>query len=506
MQSLSTLTTSVEYLRPVAVEGDTLASFFTFIPLSLVTIAVAAYARSAMAGAVCNFWPSSCRSANHVPAYPISLGIPANRLHPLTAKHTWVGYASCSSQTTSRIYEVIAAGGLPYVANLDECPKFALHRAPPKTLLAKIRALPFLPVDPHVRTTMRPVQATRHPPSAREGAGATDANAWVLNASSPQYGQLLRAPPSRYEHAMTNLARELHVHARTHLTNAAVAREVVERTLGVATLHSWQEGRAPLRPYKGRTRTGADAAGAAGRVDASMPDHNSSSRLARGGGGDRPRVLVLSHGGLFAQTTSIRDGLSALGALVELVSTSKNRSQVSRWAGSKSGAKSATRGGAKKSSSSSSSVRRGASGSGIRHTTKKAAGPATRRVGSKGETSDRGGDGRRLLDSSIAASLASVHQSAPYALVVVQLGSAAEEEEEEELSSALRQLLHPSNQRQKAVASGGVRGMPPPPPPPEVPKPPHVACVRADDHPPPLWRLWVPSFCNLVFVREMRLL
>ena len=77
---------------------------------------------------------------------------------------------------------------------------------------------------------------------------------------------------------------------------------------------------------------------------------------------------------------------------------------------------------------------------------------------------------------------------------------------EEELSSALRQLLHPSNQRQKAVASGGVRGMPPPPPPPEVPKPPHVACVRADDHPPPLWRLWVPSFCNLVFVREMRML
>ena len=112
MQSLSTLTTSVEYLRPVAVEGDTLASFFTFIPLSLVTIAVAAYARSAMA--------VPCAISGHLPAvqptmsaYPISLGIPANRLHPLTAKHTWVGYASCSSQTFSRIYEVIAAGGLP---------------------------------------------------------------------------------------------------------------------------------------------------------------------------------------------------------------------------------------------------------------------------------------------------------------------------------------------------------------------------------------------------------
>ena len=32
-----------------------------------------------------------------------------------------------------------------------------------------------------------------------------------------------------------------------------------------------------------------------------------------------------------------------------------------------------------------------------------------------------------------------------------------------------------------------------------------VACVRSDTYPPPVWQLWVPSFCSLAFVREMRL-
>ena len=35
--------------------------------------------------------------------------------------------------------------------------------------------------------------------------------------------------------------------------------------------------------------------------------------------------------------------------------------------------------------------------------------------------------------------------------------------------------------------------------------PTRVACVRADDSPPPVWRMWMPSFCSLGFVREMRL-
>ena len=32
-----------------------------------------------------------------------------------------------------------------------------------------------------------------------------------------------------------------------------------------------------------------------------------------------------------------------------------------------------------------------------------------------------------------------------------------------------------------------------------------VACVRSDAHPPVVWRMWLPAFCSLGFVKELRL-
>ena len=118
-----TLTTEIESMRPVAIEGQTLGSFALFIPISLVAIAAAGYFRAAAQGLACSVWAASCRTANQVPAHPISLGIPAGRLHSFAPSTAWLGHVRCrwpasssssSPPTSSRLHAVIAWGGLPF--------------------------------------------------------------------------------------------------------------------------------------------------------------------------------------------------------------------------------------------------------------------------------------------------------------------------------------------------------------------------------------------------------
>ena len=143
MTGLFTDITTLEYFHPVAVEGETLLSTFAFLPLSLAGLAAAMLAHAALGGVSCSLWPSSCRSANGVPVRPIGLGLAANRyLPPGSRAAAWVGVTGMrtaeSGWDTLEHYEVIAAGGLPYLLELERCPQYSLH-AMPKHLLARYR-------------------------------------------------------------------------------------------------------------------------------------------------------------------------------------------------------------------------------------------------------------------------------------------------------------------------------------------------------------------------------
>ena len=61
MASLCAELTTIDSLRPVAVEGDTLLSFLSFVPLSIAGLAAAMMAHSAAGRVSCAFFASTCR-------------------------------------------------------------------------------------------------------------------------------------------------------------------------------------------------------------------------------------------------------------------------------------------------------------------------------------------------------------------------------------------------------------------------------------------------------------
>ena len=76
------------------------------------------------------------------------------------------------------------------------------------------------------------------------------------------------------------------------------------------------------------------------------------------------------------------------------------------------------------------------------------------------------------------------HLHAPYSLVVALL---SDDGHDAELSRTIRGVLGASRSSRSANRT-------------------LVACVRGDARPPPVWQLWLPPFCDLAFVREMRML
>ena len=67
-------------LLPVAVEGERLISCVLFVPGAVTIVLLAAFARSALDGAMCMHDVRHCRSANGVPLVPVSLGVPQARI------------------------------------------------------------------------------------------------------------------------------------------------------------------------------------------------------------------------------------------------------------------------------------------------------------------------------------------------------------------------------------------------------------------------------------------
>ena len=323
-----------------------------------------------------------------------------------------MGLAGCTKSKSGwpaqRFFDVIEKGGLPYVVDLNACPQYVLHAAP-KALLGRIRAVPFVP-PPRVSDSVSP-----------PGPGSMR---WELNASSPRYGRLSRgvAPnsawPSKDGSRLVALQRELHAHARQHLTVAAVARRVVESALGAGALQAWlldkpRMGSGKINKLLSKSSSG-EAMAAAAAANGTSSSRSTSERAATG---RRPRVLMLSGGPLDAQATAIRDGLLSLGAHVDLHASSSSASMASM-------------------------------------------------------------SGRR--------------RNSNYALIVASLGT---DGVDSQVAAALNALFLPERNSDKGSAARTQEHAPGAP----------VACVRGDDSPPPIWQLWVPSFCTLAFVRDMRL-
>ena len=86
-------------------------------------------------------------------------------------------------------------------------------------------------------------------------------------------------------------------------------------------------------------------------------------------------------------------------------------------------------------------------------------------------------DLERERERQLLGKLHATHAARPYSVVFVQtVGDAANEHH--------------------GAAISGLRGL----------ARERVACLRVDARPPPVWQLWVPPYCGLAFVREMRLL
>ena len=97
-----------------------------------------------------------------------------------------------------------------------------------------------------------------------------------------------------------------------------------------------------------------------------------------------------------------------------------------------------------------------------------------------------------MPDERLASDLAAAHARTPYALVVVQLSS---DGVDTQLGALVGEVRKAEKQSAKGKAASGAPATPPT----------RVVCVRGDRSPPPVWRMWVPSFCSRAFVREMRL-
>jgi hypothetical protein len=280
MALLCAETPTVPALKPIAVEGETVFSLAAFLPFSLLGLAAAMYAHGALGAASCSVMPSTCRSANGVRVRPLGLGLAASR-YPSAASDTFSasqpavcvaqsGVASSSGREALEVYEIIAAGALPYVLDLcaavrpktrhmahrtrrpsfahkvrvprapgsERLPQYALS-AMPKHLLARVRQLPHLPPPETVAAraashaaaaTMRAAVAandtSRNVGAGAESTVATDAGllralrapslpARVLCLPPPPAADRPRHPSAVPWNAASSLIRELTAHAPT---------------------------------------------------------------------------------------------------------------------------------------------------------------------------------------------------------------------------------------------------------------------------------------------------
>ena len=115
-------TASIDMLRPIAVDGETVLTCVLFVPLSIAAIVATAFLRSLAGGFACAYSQNACLSASLVPVSPTSFGIPAHRIRAsVPAVRPWAaasGFSFSTGWDSLRLYEIIAGGGLPYIINM----------------------------------------------------------------------------------------------------------------------------------------------------------------------------------------------------------------------------------------------------------------------------------------------------------------------------------------------------------------------------------------------------
>ena len=301
---LSAETSSIEFLRPVSIQGQTVLSCISFVPLSLGAIVLAAFARSLLNGVACAASDSFCISANGIPVSPTSLGALKVRERALHAT-PWIAVTGSSAHTGwdhPLYYDIITTGGLPYVLDLEICPQYSLH-AMPKSLLAQVRESPLLPAAADVRRiharaiTTGPTATNESLPAhalpkesykdRRSGSTGTAVRLSLRSGTAAETQQLVR------------LQRELYAHAAQHLTTAASARRLAERMLGEQQLDSF-------RPLRGGWRPRAVQAGGGGLYAAVAGGANASTARRAALASPKLRVLQLLAGSPSVQMTMLR--------------------------------------------------------------------------------------------------------------------------------------------------------------------------------------------------------
>lgn len=435
-------------LRPIAIEGETILGCLGFLPISTILIVGAALARSMVDGVRCAYSEGSCFSANGVPVSPTGFGIAASQLPPdelgASSITPWVGatgYSDATGWDSPRHYDILAAGGLPYVVDLDICPRYSLH-ALPKALLERVRSLPHLPPAARIRAdavaSMNVALASngtapRSPRRAARGLPGAAAG----RASSLRLRWWAGEQPTADElHELEAVRARLLWHAREHVTSVARARFILSRTLGTEALAE------PLQQllrrqgangtHNGGGRSSSSSSTTTSKSSRSSSKSKSGVRSADGGSGDGmragsdpkgPRVLMLTVGSTHdPQLTMLHAGLQSLGVTVD-----ERRDRR----------------------------------------------PTRHRPRSQRERTAAAAELSKQRQR-----LAANHASLPYHLIVVQLHGDSTDEYHGGLVGGL-------------VPRGTER--------------PRVACICTEARPRVVWQVWAPTFCDRVFVRDMRL-
>ncbi|KAL3932502.1 MAG: hypothetical protein SGPRY_000676 [Prymnesium sp.] len=203
--------------------------------------------RSALDGVACSLDLRLCVAANGIPALPIGLGLPLNRIEPplpiesktidfslatpsqhgrcTTYRHSLFVVTSRGSTgwETLSLYEIIACGAVPYLLGLDDCPSYTLHSLP-RALLRRVQALPHLPPAAEILRAVSVLSGSSTPRTRHRGSRH---NTTAEGAAPPRLALRAKREDPRLVEEYQALVYLLRDHARTHMTTLALARRVV---------------------------------------------------------------------------------------------------------------------------------------------------------------------------------------------------------------------------------------------------------------------------------------
>ena len=245
---------------------------------------------------------SFCISANGIPVSPRAWELSKfASVHYATPWIAVTGYSAHTGWDHPLYYDIITTGGLPYVLDLEICPRtpcmpcrshclrrYASRRCcqPRPTFVASTRAITTGPTATNESLPAHALPKESYK-DRRSGSTGTEVRLSLRSGTAAETQQLVR------------LQRELYAHAAQHLTTAASARRLAERMLGEQQLDSF-------RPLRGGWRPRAVQAGGGGLYAAVAGGANASTARRAALASPKLRVLQLLAGSPSVQMTMLR--------------------------------------------------------------------------------------------------------------------------------------------------------------------------------------------------------